>query len=250
MSKAYLDRIKEIVTINDPHSKAADVIWDILNTSQAIIFDGHFELLSTRHTDKFFRFAAITQYPYYVSKISQEMVKWIETIEISKQIDVVLSPASQGMFFAYDIARELNGRMKTRAVYTAIDKETGYPQGSYIEGFEISRGENVLIVNDLTTTGSGIETLINTAEASGANIVGICLFASRGIGEKKIETITKTFKYFHSIITLDMPSWDKKDCESKCLKGKILIKAKQINHLPIYTGEDVYDRYVKKLQAA
>lgn len=249
MSKSYLERVKEIVTVNDPHSKAEQDIWDILDTSKAVILDGHFELLSERHTDKFFRFAAITQFPYFVSKISKEMVAWLKNNGVPSKVDVILGPASQGMFFAYDIARELNGTMKTRAVYAAINKKNGYPVESFVEGFEIKPGENVLIVNDMTTTGSGIKTLITLAERASAKVIGICLFANRGIGVEEVEKIKSKY-LFHSIIDLNMPSWEPKDCKNKCLTDKPLIKAYVLHHLPIYSVEDAYKRYVEKLRVA
>jgi orotate phosphoribosyltransferase len=247
MSEDYIERVKKIVTINPPHSSAEKDIWEILDTSKAVIFDGHFELLSGRHSDKFFRFAAITQFPYFVSKISKEMVKWLKGNEIPGKIDVVLSPSSQGLFFAYDISRELNGAMKTRAVYAAIDKKTGYPKEEFVEGFEIKSGENVLVVNDMTTTGSGIESLIKLAERSSAKVVGICLFANRGIDEPKVTNIKSKY-LFHSIIDLKMPSWSSKECKDRCLDDKKLIKATKLNHLPIYSVENAYEKYVEKLE--
>jgi len=248
MNKSYLERVQEIVTINKPHLKASDEIWNILDTTKAIIFDGHFELLSKRHSDKFFRFAAITQYPYFVSKISQEMVAWIRNNNTEK-IDVTLSPASQGMFFAYDLARELNGTMKTRAVYAAIDKDTGYPKEGFVEGFEIRRGERVLVVNDMTTTGHGLQTLINLVEKSYAKVVGVCLFGDRGVGEDNIKEIKRAYS-FHSIVDLNMPSWPAEDCRIRCLSNKRLIKAVELHHLPIYSEENAYELYVEKLEEA
>lgn len=248
MEKSYLERVKEVVKINDLHSLKENDIWEILDTSKAIIFDGHFELLSKKHSDIFFRFAAISQFPSFMAKISREMVSWLKDTDNLSKIDVILGPTSQGMFFAYDIARELNGRMGTRAVYATIDKETGKPIDRLVEGFEIKYNENVLIVNDMTTTGNGIETLIRLTERYSAKVTGICLFANRGIAEGRIKKIITKYK-FHSIIDLDMPSWPKEECSTKCDSNKKLIESREINHLPIYSDEDAYNRYVEKLSS-
>lgn len=243
---SYLEKIKKVVSINDLCFLKEDDIWEILDTSKAIIFDGHFELVSNRHTDIFFRFAAISQYPSFVAKISKELVAWLKESEISK-IDVVLGPSSQGLFFAYDIARELNGTMGTRAVYAAINKKTGRPVEKLIEGFEIKPNEKVLVVNDMTTTGEGLETLTRLAEKEyPGKVIGVCLFANRGIDEEIVSKVKNNYN-FHSIIDLKLSSWSKSECNKKCLK-KHLIKSKNINHLPIYSEEDEYERYIKKLE--
>ncbi|KJU87075.1 orotate phosphoribosyltransferase [Candidatus Magnetobacterium bavaricum] len=253
MDKTYLERVKGIVTINEPHLNAEEKIWDILDTSKALTFDGHFKLLSGNHSDTFFRFDAITLFPYLVSMISKEMLQWLYSANLPLKIDVVLGPASHGMFFAYDMARELNRQatkenrdMNTRAVYTAVDEENGYPLGFCLDGFEINPRENVLVVNDMTTTGNGIETLINLAERNRAKVLGVCLFANRGNNEKKIDRIKSKY-LFHSIIDLKMPYWPAKDCHRNCKTDKRLVKAEEINHLPIYSEENAYDLYVKKL---
>ncbi|MFH1097136.1 MAG: phosphoribosyltransferase family protein [Candidatus Desantisbacteria bacterium] len=250
MDRTYLQRVKEVVKINHLYHLEESMIWEMLDSSKAITFDGHFELLSKKHSDTFFRFAAISQYPSFVAKISKEMVAWLTTdCEKIADINVVLGPASQGMFFAYDIAREFNGRMGCRAVYTAIDND-GSPKGDLIEGFDIKPGENVLIVNDMATTGNGLERLAQLVEKKcGANVVAICLFANRGMDEEKIQLLEKKYK-FHSILDLNMPSWPKKQCNQKCNQNRMLIHSGKLNHLPIYTEENAYDLYVAKLQHA
>ena len=77
------------------------------------------------------------------------------------------------MFFAYDIARELTDitdNKTTRAVYSLIDKDNGRPIEELAKGFRIELNEKVLIVNDMTSTGGGIETLIRLTEKAGAKV--------------------------------------------------------------------------------
>jgi orotate phosphoribosyltransferase len=255
MESNYVEKIKRYVGINKLYRLTHDDIWEIFDTSKAIIIDGHFELLSKKHTDTFFRFSLISQFPYLVAKISKELVSWLQNDYHGPKIDVILGPTSQGMFFAYDMAREYSGENKTRAVYAEIDKETGRPTkrivdgkptGLFVAGFGIKKGENVLVVNDMTTTGSGLEILINTVKNNDANVVGVCVFGNRGINESKIKTIKNNYM-FHSIIELNMPYWPKNECQL-CLEGKGLIESRQINHLPLYSTENAYDLLVQRLR--
>ena len=247
----YLQRVKDIVKVNHLYSLQESDLWEMIDSSKAITLDGHFELLCKKHSELFFRFAAISQYPSYVAKISKELVAWVKQNENLPSIDVVLGPTSQGMFFAYDIARELNGSARngiTRAVYSIIDKETGCPRNELAKGFEIKPNENVLIVNDMTTTGNGLKTLIQVVENAGGNVAGIGIFANRGLSEDFVKELQKKYKSkFHSIIDLDMPTWAAADCQ-RCNENYPVIKSGEINHLPIYNDEHSYQLYVKRMK--
>ncbi|MFZ3138991.1 MAG: phosphoribosyltransferase family protein [Thermodesulfovibrionales bacterium] len=250
MSKSYIERVKEIVTIGKLNQLSESDIWQMLDVAKPVIFDGHFELLSHLHSDKFFRFAALSQYPFFISKISQDMIAWLRSNRQSApHIDVVLGPSSQGMFFAFDIASKLN----TRVAYTPIDKLTGKPQRVLIEGFSIPEGAQVLVVNDMTTTGSGLNTLVNLVEEdNGAKVVGICIFANRGQHADKVKALRNKIKLFRSIIDLDMPAWPKQAEENGpvtcplCIDKIELIHSKEINLLPIYSKENEFDLYLRK----
>lgn len=208
MSKTYIDRVKEIVSVGKLYRLTEADVWEMLDLAKPVIFDGHFELLSERHSDTFFRFAAISQWPFFISKISHDMIAWLEESGASSRIDIVLGPSSQGMFFAFDIASKL----KTRVAYTPIDKATGKPKRELVEGFNIPTGTKVLVVNDMSTTGTGLQTLVSLAEEDyGAEVVGICIFANRGPHERKVQELMAKVKLFRSIIDLNMPSWDKQD---------------------------------------
>lgn len=246
----YLQRIRNIVKINHLYSLQESDLWEMMDFSKAIILDGHFELLCKKHSELFFRFAAISQYPSYVARISKELVAWVKQNKSLPSIDVVLGPTSQGMFFAYDIARELNGAARngiTRAVYATID-EIGCPQNELAKGFEIKSNESILIVNDMTTTGNGLQTLIQLVEDARGRVAGIGLFANRGLDEYLVKKLQKKYtSKFHSIIDLDMPSWDAADCQ-RCDLNYPIIKSGEINHLPIYNDEHSYQLYIKKIE--
>ena len=245
MQKPYIDRVKEIVKIDRLYRLTEDDIWTMIEKTKPVIFDGHFELLSGRHSDKFFRFSSICQLPYFISKISDEMIPWIESDSKLERIDVVLGVSSQGMFFAFDLASKL----KTRVAFAPINKDSGKPDRRLIGGFTIKPEDRVLIVNDMTTTGSGIATLEALAEVDHrAVVVGICMFGNRGIVSPEVIAMKEKYQNrFRAIVDLNMPSW--KDNCPICAKVNSLpvIHSKQINHLPIYSQENEYQLYLNKL---
>lgn len=223
MSKSYEELVNDVVQVGQLFSFNKEEIIDLLLQTKSIWFDGHFELLSKRHSASFFRFALITQHPYLMAKISKEMLGWIQKSNLGS-IDVVLSTSRAGMLLAYDIAREL----KIRAVYAECDDFTGYPTDLQ-EGFTIKRNEKVLVVNDVTTTGEALQKLIKLAESSRGKVVGVCVFAARGEESLKIEKIRSKYK-FHSIIVVKFESWGKNQCPL-CEKGEAFVFSRDLNSL-------------------
>jgi orotate phosphoribosyltransferase len=244
----YLKRVKPLVKVNDLFHIEEDAIWAMFDRTMSIMFDGHFELLSKWHSDMFFRFAAISRYPHYVSEISKEMIAWIEKNNILSEINVVLGTTSQGMFFAYDIASKMEG---VRVAYALFDEGTGRPIRKLAEGFNINKNDRVLIVNDITTSGTGINTMINLVEKDcHAKVIGVCLFANRSRNVALVEEIKDKVKIFHSIIDIEMPSWlkDKDHVCQLCEDGVPLIYGRELHHLPIYSKEDEFERIIKYRQ--
>lgn len=231
MERKYLDRIRKVVSINKLHYLNEDDVFDILNKTKPMIFDGHFELISENHSDMFFRFAPISLKPFYLARISKEMTAMLRNKKTNTNIDVVISPASQGMFFAYDIARELNREFGTRAVYTTINEDTGYTEKVLVKGFEIKQKEKVLIVNDMTSTGKSLQKFIELVQESNAQIVGICVFADLGIDTPLTRKIRNEYD-FHTIIKLIIPYWNTDECDL-CKTNDKLVLAKQVNNSKI-----------------
>jgi orotate phosphoribosyltransferase len=249
--KTYKELVQEITTVNELFHLNKEEILEILYETKPIFFNGHFELLSGRHTDIFFRFALITQYPWLMEKISKEMIGWVTKSKPDiGQIDVVLGTSRAGMLFAYDIARELNGKMKTRAVYSKSDTNTGYPLPTLLEGFNIRKRERVLIVNDIITTGTGIRTLIDLTKSYGGEVVGICLFGDRALDAPKEKQIKEEYN-FHSILTFKMNNWDagKGKCYL-CDKDVPCVHSKDINSLTLTQPIDNILEPLKTLRVA
>ena len=69
-------------------------------------------------------------------------------------------------------------------------------------GFEINANENVLVVEDVITTGGSVQETINLAEKSGGRIIGLGVLVDRSNGKAKLH------KHQYSIIKLNAVSYD------------------------------------------
>lgn len=224
--ETYEARIEQVVNAPDLRTLDHAQLMEIFVRSRSLLFCGHFELISGNHTDTYFRFADIAQFPDLMAKISNEMVAWARMADLGR-VDVVLSTNRAGMVLAYDVARALNAGFGTRAVYAATDPETGSPVHRLIDGFTIGRRDRVLVVNDLTTTANGLQTLIGLSEAQHASVVGVCVFASRAPDEA-LARIREKYS-FHAVCKLRLRDWRLEDCHL-CEHGGIpLVRGKDIN---------------------
>ncbi len=204
-----IEELKALVRAHNLQNLGYDELTEMLYKSNAIYVDGHWELLAGYHTDIFFQFSKLGQYPKFISRITEELLMWIRA-HIEKPINVTLSPRAAGKLLSFSIAAALNGEMNTRMANSAVDS-MGRTVASLKEGFEIREGERVLIVNDLISTGAGIQNLLALIEKMKAIPVGICVFANRN--PDAVEEIRKkTGLPLYSTITINASYWPKSEC--------------------------------------
>ena len=84
-------------------------------------------------------------------------------------------------------------------------------------GFKIERGENVLVVEDVVTTGGSTKEIIVLAEKAGGFIMGCGFIVDRSSGKISFEHDTK------ALLTVEMKTYNPGDCPM-CREGIPLIK--------------------------
>ena len=185
---------------------------ELLRESQALL-EGHFLLSSGRHSDKYFQCAKLFQYPDKAQAALEPVALKIgEDIKSGKlKVDIVAGPAMGGIIAAWEIARQLG----LPAIFTERDDN-----GIMVlrRGFEIEPGQNVLIVEDVVTTGKSSQECAAALEKTGAVITALaCLVDRRG-------DEAAPFSWpFYPAIQVKALTWDALDCEL-CKKGIPTVK--------------------------
>ena len=115
---------------------------NILKKTKALL-EGHFILSSGLHSSKYIQCAKLLSFPHMASIICISLANKIK--KKFKNIDLILAPAMGGVIIGYEIGKILK-------------KETIFCErvnGKFIlrRGFNIKKGSNVLIVEDVITTG-------------------------------------------------------------------------------------------------
>ena len=140
----------------------------ILKETEAIQ-EGHFILSSGLHSSMYVQCALLLSYPDKANKISESLCEKIKNE--FKSIDLVLSPALGGVVVGYEIGRLL----KTRTIFA--ERVDGTLQ--LRRGFKIPEKSNVLIVEDVITTGKSALECSKLIASNKANLVGYACIIDR-----------------------------------------------------------------------
>ena len=164
---------------------------EILKKTDALI-EGHFVLSSGRHSGQYVQCAKLLSKPNYSKKICISLSKRIK--KRYKNINLILAPAIGGIVIGYEIGRLLN--------LETIFCERVKKKFQLRRGFVIPKNANVLILEDVITTGkSSLECvkLINKAKGS---LVG---FAS--IIDRSTKKSLKIKQNIVSHLKIDVPTY-------------------------------------------
>jgi orotate phosphoribosyltransferase len=127
-----------------------------------------------------------------------------------QRVDAVIGPAMGGIVLAYELSRALGAR----GFYTERGEDG---KMTLRRGFAISRGERVIVAEDVMTTGGSAAELIEIAEAAGAEVAGVVALVNRG-GAKRFEGRRVAFA-----LQVELPTYTAEECPL-CKKGIALVK--------------------------
>jgi orotate phosphoribosyltransferase len=150
-----------------------DQLIEIFQKTGALL-EGHFILTSGRHSPTYFQCAKALQYPEYLQKFSNQIVNYFQDI----YVDIVITPAVGGIVLGTEIGRQLN----KQTIFA--EREQGIM--TLRRGFEINPETNVLVIEDVITTGGSVSEVIELVNNSGANVVGVGVLVDRSGGKVKL----------------------------------------------------------------
>jgi orotate phosphoribosyltransferase len=188
----------------------SDVI-SILKKVQAVLTDGHFVYTSGKHGSVYVNKDAV--YPH--TKETSQIGKLFAEEFKNKNIDVVAAPALGGIILSQWTAYHLSKLQKKEVlgVYTEKTAENGQV---FTRGYDkLIKGKNVLVIEDLTTTGGSVRKVVDTVRATGGKVVGIGVMINR---DPKNVTSQVVGGPFVSLGILKAEAFDEKKCPL-CKKG-------------------------------
>lgn len=183
--------------------QAEEVIQRFRNTGA--LLEGHFVLSSGLHSAVYLQCALVLQHPL----VAEEFGRAIADQFRSQQISTVASPAIGGIVIGHEVARALGARF----IWTERQ------DGAMVlrRGFSVSKGERILVVEDVVTTGGSTRETIAALQANGAEVVGAASIIDRSAGQADVGVPRV------ALATLKVASIEQTVCEA-CKRGEPAIK--------------------------
>ena len=185
-------------------SVTAEGVLDLFRRVGALL-DGHFQLSSGLHSSGYLQSALVLQHPREAEACGEALADRARLLAAN----VVLSPALGGIVIGQEVGRALG----VRAIFAER-------QGGALmlrRGFTLGRGDRVLVVEDVVTTGGSTRETMEVARAAGAEVVGAASLIDRSGGQHELGVP------FHALAVVSLPTYEPGVCPL-CAQGSQAIK--------------------------
>jgi orotate phosphoribosyltransferase len=156
------------------------------------LLEGHFILSSGLHSPRYLQCARVLMDPKRAARLAEALAATIPEA-VRREIGIVVSPAMGGIIAGHELGRALG----VEAVF--VER----PAGTFElrRGFRLLRGQKVLLVEDVVTTGLSSREAMRAVEAAGGTIVAAAALVDRSGGAADLGVP------FFPLLRLDVPSY-------------------------------------------
>lgn len=146
-------------------------IVDLFRDTGALL-DGHFELRSGLHSQRFFQCAKVLRFPTHAELLCKALAEKARVmLGDGQRLDAVIAPAVGGILVGHELARALG----VRSIFA--DKENG--SLALRRGFTVEAGERFIVAEDVVTRGGRIGETMDIVTARGGHVAGIAVLVDR-----------------------------------------------------------------------
>jgi orotate phosphoribosyltransferase len=172
-------------------------ILKILRKADALL-EGHFELRSGLHSNRYFQCANILRYPVLAQKLCEALTRKMKTkLGAKLKPDAVISPAMGGILVGHEVAKTL----KVMSIFA--EKSEGK---LVMHRFAIEKGKKYVVAEDVITRGGRVQEVIDLVEKAGGKVAAVAVLVDRSGGKAK-------FKYpTFSLLEMEPVTYEPKKC--------------------------------------
>lgn len=156
------------------------------------LLEGHFVLSSGRHSGHYLQCARVLMNPERAGMLARALVQKLPR-ELRSQVDKVVSPAMGGVIIGHEVGRALD----VDAIF--VERPTGTFE--LRRGFTLDKGEKVLLVEDVVTTGLSSREAIRAIAAEGGEVIAAVALVDRTAGEVDLGVP------FQALVTINFPTY-------------------------------------------
>jgi orotate phosphoribosyltransferase len=150
-------------------------VLDLLKQTGAVITDSHFVLTSGKHASIYINKDALYPHTSAVSSVCQEFAEKVKHLEI----DTVVGPALGAIILSQWTAHHLS-KLKGKEIFGVYTEKSADGGQIFTRGYDkFVTNKNVLVVEDLTTTGDSAKKVVDAAKAIGGRVAGVCVMVNR-----------------------------------------------------------------------
>jgi len=184
------------------------------------LLEGHFKLSSGNHSQFYLQSAKVLEQPKTARLLAEALAEQIKASGIA--VDTVCAPALGGLIAGYALAQALDVR------YIFAERVGG--EMSIRRGFDVKKGEKVLVCEDIITTGGSAMEAAAVVESLGGEIVAFAALANRGFCRREHSPVERKANCklpenlpFFALADFDFEMYDPADCPL-CKAGSEAIK--------------------------
>lgn len=137
------------------------------------LLEGHFLLSSGLHSPVYLQCALVLKSPKRAEKLCRALACRVKE-QLKDKIELVVSPAMGGVVVGYEMARQLG--------VDGIFTERAEGGMTLRRGFSVPNGAQVLMVEDVVTTGLSSRECIDAIREAGGQVVGAAALVDRSGG--------------------------------------------------------------------
>jgi len=184
---------------------STDEVLDLLRESDALL-EGHFELSSGLHSDRYFQCALGLCEPKRAEALAGALAA-----KLPFEVDLVVGPALGAVVWAQEMGRALG----TPAYFT--ERKDG--EMLLRRGFSIAPGTKVLVVEDVITTGGSAREVIDLLRGMGVEVIGAGTLVNRSGGNPYEDLGLDLI----ALAEVTVETWDPNECPL-CESGSVAVK--------------------------
>ena len=187
-------------------------IIEILKKVNAVITDEHFVYTSGKHGEVYINKDALYPHTQESSNVGLMFAESFKDFEI----DVVAAPALGGIILSQWTAHHLS-KLKGNEVLGVYTEKDENKNQIFTRGYDkLIVGKNVLVIEDLTTTGGSVKKVVETVKKAGGNVVAVGVMVNRNPSDINEEMMGVKFK---ALGTIPAKAYDESECPF-CKEGR------------------------------
>ena len=171
------------------------------------LLEGHFELRSKLHSNRFFQCALLQRHPRVFARLCSALAAKVREGLDDKRLDCVIAPALGGIVAGHELARDLG----LRSVFA--EKQDGKLA---MHRFSIEPGSRYIVAEDVVTRGGRVQETIDLVRAGGAEVAAVAVLVDRSAGAADFGVP------FFKLLEMAPEVWKAEDCPL-CREGLPLV---------------------------